>query len=80
MAIELLIDPEEAAEAAHLHYVNDDGPGYTRKWRGRGFAYFDAEGALITDPAETVGQYHNGLPQVLRSPGRAGSVPGWLSV
>lgn len=52
MAIELLIDPEEAAEAACLHYVNDDGPGYTRKRRGRGFAYYDVEGVLIHVPAE----------------------------
>jgi DNA topoisomerase-1 len=52
MAIEIVIDPEAAAEAAHLHYVNDDSPGYTRKRRGRGFAYYDVEGTLVTDAAE----------------------------
>jgi DNA topoisomerase-1 len=52
MVVELLINPEEAAEAAHLHYVNDDGPGYSRKRSGRGFAYYDTEGELIREAAE----------------------------
>lgn len=35
-----------------LIYVDDDLPGITRKGAGRGWAYYDPEGALITDPAE----------------------------
>lgn len=35
-----------------LHRVDPTTPGYTRKRRGRGFAFYDTEGALITDPAE----------------------------
>ncbi|WP_421991049.1 DNA topoisomerase IB [Qipengyuania sp.] len=35
-----------------LIYVDDDLPGITRKGAGRGWAYYDPEGQLITDPAE----------------------------
>lgn len=35
-----------------LIYVDDDMPGITRKRSGRGWAYYDAKGALITDPEE----------------------------
>ncbi|WP_370188801.1 DNA topoisomerase IB [Qipengyuania sp.] len=35
-----------------LIYVDDDLPGITRKGAGRGWAYYDPEGSLITDPAE----------------------------
>ncbi|WP_370034262.1 DNA topoisomerase IB [Qipengyuania mesophila] len=35
-----------------LIYVDDDLPGITRKRAGRGWAYYDPEGGLITDPAE----------------------------
>lgn len=35
-----------------LIYVDDDMPGITRKGAGRGFAYYDPGGALITDRAE----------------------------
>ena len=35
-----------------LIYVDDSLPGITRKGAGRGFAYYDAEGALIQDRAE----------------------------
>lgn len=44
---------------AHFHfcmekliYIDDSLPGITRRGAGRGFAYYDAQGALITDPAE----------------------------
>ncbi len=33
-----------------LIYVDDDLPGITRKGAGRGWAYYDPEGALIADP------------------------------
>ncbi|MEO1922831.1 DNA topoisomerase IB [Blastomonas marina] len=35
-----------------LIYVDDDMPGITRKGAGRGFAYYDPKGRLITDQAE----------------------------
>jgi DNA topoisomerase-1 len=35
-----------------LIYVDDDLPGITRKGAGKGWAYYDAEGRLITDPQE----------------------------
>lgn len=39
----------EAAEEAGLRYASDDRPGYTRKPRGNGFQYFDADGKPIRD-------------------------------
>ncbi len=39
----------DAAEDAGLRYVSDDRPGYTRKAKGDGFEYFDAEGKAIRD-------------------------------
>lgn len=35
-----------------LIYVDDDLPGITRRGAGKGWAYYDAEGRLITDPRE----------------------------
>ena len=35
-----------------LIYVDDDLPGITRRGAGKGWAYYDPEGRLITDPAE----------------------------
>ncbi|MDQ3442914.1 MAG: DNA topoisomerase IB, partial [Chloroflexota bacterium] len=32
-----------------LRYVSDSKPGYTRKRRGKGFAYYDTKGNLIRD-------------------------------
>ncbi len=32
-----------------LRYVSDSKPGYTRKRRGKGFAYYDTKGELIRD-------------------------------
>ena len=37
---------------AKLIYVDDDLPGISRKGAGRGWAYYDPEGKLITDRAE----------------------------
>jgi DNA topoisomerase-1 len=47
--LEILTDPVGAAEEAGLRYVSDDQPGYTRKPRGKGFAYFDTDGKPIRD-------------------------------
>ena len=47
--LEVVTDPEEAAEEAGLRYVSDDKPGYTRKRRGKKFIYFDTEGKQIKD-------------------------------
>jgi len=38
-----------AARAARLRYVSDEQPGFTRKRRGRHFAYYDTKGALLHD-------------------------------
>jgi DNA topoisomerase-1 len=43
---------EAAAEAAGLRYVTDDEPCITRRRRGRGWEYTDADGERITDAAE----------------------------
>lgn len=47
--LEVVTDPEEAAEEAGLRYVTDDKPGYTRKRRGKKSTYFDTEGKQIKD-------------------------------
>jgi len=39
----------DAAKTAHLRYVNDRGPGLTRKRVKENFVYRDAQGAIITD-------------------------------
>lgn len=48
----LITDPLEAAKAARLRYVNDQGPGIQRQRRGSGFSYYSPGGELITDKAE----------------------------
>lgn len=47
--LEVVTDPEEAAEDAGLRYVSDDKPGYTRKKKGKDFEFFDTSGKKITD-------------------------------
>ncbi len=47
--LDIVTDPEEAAEEAGLRYVSDDQPGYTRKQKGDDFEYFDTQGKPITD-------------------------------
>ena len=47
--LEIVTDPEAAAEEAGLRYVSDDQPGYTRKRKGDGFEYFDTERKPIKD-------------------------------
>jgi DNA topoisomerase I len=41
-------DRQEGVALARLHYVSDDGPGIRRKSTGRGFVYFQANGAKIS--------------------------------
>ena len=45
------LEPEEAAKAAGLRYVDDSAPGFTRKKVGTGFGYRDSDGKVIRDPA-----------------------------
>jgi DNA topoisomerase-1 len=47
----LLRDAGAAARAARLRYTAANEPGYTRKRRGSGFAYFDAGGRRLKNPA-----------------------------
>ncbi len=47
--LEVVTDPEEAAEEAGLRYVSDDKPGYTRKKKGKKIEFFDTSGKKITD-------------------------------
>lgn len=47
--LEIVTDPEAAAEEAGLRYVSDEQPGYTRKRRGKKFVYYDTEGREIKD-------------------------------
>ena len=42
----------QSAKAAHLHYVHDDKPGFTREPAEQGFRYRDLKGREITDEAE----------------------------
>jgi len=43
--------PMAMAKAAGLRYVSDSQPGYQRRRRGRGFAYYDWNGNLVHDAA-----------------------------
>lgn len=47
--LDIVTDPEQAAEDAGLRYVSDDKSGFTRKAKGDDFEYFDTKGASITD-------------------------------
>ncbi len=47
--LDIVTDPEAAAEEAGLRYGSDDQPGYTRKPKGDDFEYFDTKGEPITD-------------------------------
>lgn len=43
--------PEEAAAEAGLTYVRDDGPGISRRRRGKGWSYTGPDGRPVRDPA-----------------------------
>jgi DNA topoisomerase-1 len=42
-------DPQTTAKAVGLRYVADSSPGYTRKKSGKGWSYYDKDGALVKD-------------------------------
>ncbi len=44
-------ESQNSAARAGLHYVTDGVPGIARRRSGKGWSYYDAEGALIADPA-----------------------------
>src|SRR3954454_3118989 len=44
------LEPEAAAKAAGLRYVDDSLPGFSRKKVGTGFGYRDTDGRVIRDP------------------------------
>ncbi|HEY2581518.1 MAG TPA: DNA topoisomerase IB [Mucilaginibacter sp.] len=46
-------DPKVTAKAVGLYYVSDSSPGYTRKKSGKGWSYYDADGALVKDKTLT---------------------------
>jgi DNA topoisomerase-1 len=47
--INILNEPQRAAEVAKLCYVSDEEQGYRRKPWGRGFTYIDLEGEHVKD-------------------------------
>jgi DNA topoisomerase-1 len=47
--LEIVTDPEKAADDAGLRYVSDEKSGYTRKRKGDDFEYFDTEEKSIRD-------------------------------
>jgi DNA topoisomerase-1 len=46
-----VVDPQGAAECAGLRYVSDTRPGIRRKRSGKAFAYFQQDGAKVSDSA-----------------------------
>lgn len=46
---EIITNPQAAAEAAQLVYVNDEEPGITRRRSGKGFTYLDPDAKTIRD-------------------------------
>lgn len=42
-------DPKITAKAVGLRYAADSTPGYTRKKSGKGWSYYDKDGALVKD-------------------------------
>ncbi|MEM1270824.1 MAG: DNA topoisomerase IB [Bacteroidota bacterium] len=47
LTLERLTDPELSAREAGLRYVSDEVAGYTRRRKGRGFAYYRPGGELV---------------------------------
>jgi DNA topoisomerase-1 len=58
----IVVEPVLAARMAGLRYVTDDEPGVSRKRCGRGFAYYDAGGALVRDRGEILRYRSIGIP------------------
>jgi DNA topoisomerase I len=46
--VSIIIDPHDAAKAAHLRYVTDADPGITRQRHGKGFSYLGANGKPVS--------------------------------
>src|SRR5438105_4561506 len=44
-------NPIDSAKYAGLRYISGEIPGITRRKKGRGFAYFTADGALVRQDA-----------------------------
>ncbi|HET9146572.1 MAG TPA: DNA topoisomerase IB [Acetobacteraceae bacterium] len=62
-----LDDARFAAKVAHLRYVSDDRPGFTRKSDGKGgWRYYDTEGKRITDKAILARIRSLGIPPAYR--------------
>jgi DNA topoisomerase-1 len=62
-----LDDAHFAAKAAHLRYVSDDRPGFTRKPDGKGgWIFFDTDGKRITDEAVIARINALGIPPAYR--------------
>jgi len=56
------LEPEQAAKAAGLRYVDDSAPGFKRKKVGTGFGFRDPEGKVVRDP-ETIKRIRSiGIP------------------
>ncbi|MEA3186307.1 MAG: topoisomerase [Chthoniobacter sp.] len=53
-ALDITLDPVEAAQEAGLRYVTDEQPGITRKKRGNKWAYFLPDGKRVTEHNEIV--------------------------
>ena len=49
--VKLVDDPKKSAAEAGLRYVSGDEPGFSRKRKRSGFAFYDTAGKLIRDPA-----------------------------
>ncbi len=64
--LEVVTDPEEAAEEAGLRYVSDDQPGYSRQRRGKKFLYFDTGGKEIKDEARILRLNRLAIPPAYR--------------
>lgn len=47
VAVNSLLDPQKLARLAHLRYVNDSDPGYSRERNGHGFKYLSSRGARL---------------------------------
>lgn len=60
--LEIVTDPQEAAEEAGLRYVSDSNPGYTRKAKGDDFEFFDTDGKAIRDEQRVLRIKRIGIP------------------
>jgi DNA topoisomerase-1 len=46
------VEPQALARLAHLRYVTDAEPGFSRKLNGKGFVYFSGRGARLRNPRD----------------------------